>query len=49
MKLEMFLIEFPYILALQHLLQVLLKMHQLTILSSVVWQNGNAVLKLEHV
>jgi hypothetical protein len=49
MKLKVFLVEFPHILAFQHLLQVFLKVHQLTIFPSVIWQDWNAVFQLEDV
>ena len=49
MKLEGLLIELPHILALRHIFQVLLKLHQLAILPSIVRQNGDSILKLEDI
>lgn len=49
MKLEGLLIELPHILTLRHLLQVLLKLHQLVILSTVIRQNRDAVFQLEDI
>lgn len=49
MELEGLLIELPNILTLRHLLQVLLKLHQLVILTTVIRQNRDAVLQLEYI
>lgn len=49
MELERFLVELTNILALCHFLQILLELNQFVVLSTVVWQDGDPIFKLENI